>query len=67
MKKAKDLLTEISQVTRDIETNYPAIYEHLDENPMTIPNQEHPDINVKELEDYLESLKDLIKKYKEEH
>lgn len=66
MKKVKDLLTEISKVTRDIETNYPSIYEHLDEIPMTIPDQQNPDINAKELEDYLESLKEIIKKYKEE-
>ncbi|MBP93792.1 hypothetical protein SAMN04487989_101653 [Bizionia echini] len=67
MKNAKDLLTEISTVTRDIETNYPEVYEHLDEIPMTIPDQQNPDIDVKDLENYLESLKDIIKKYKEEH
>ncbi|EGV43122.1 hypothetical protein BZARG_1018 [Bizionia argentinensis JUB59] len=66
MKKVKDLLTEISTVTRDIETNYPAIYDHLDEIPMTIPDQENPNINAKELENYLDSLKEIIKKYKEE-
>jgi len=67
MKKAKDLLTEIATVTRNIETNYPEVYEHLDEMPMTIPDQQNPDIDVKDLENYLESLKDIIKKYKEEH
>ena len=54
MKNAKDLLTEISTVTRDIETNYPEVYEHLDEIPMTIPDQQNPDIDVKDLENYLE-------------
>jgi len=43
------------------------VYEHLDEIPMTIPDQQNPDIDVKDLENYLESLKDIIKKYKEEH
>lgn len=64
METAKDLITEISVLTREIETNYPEIYEHLDENPMTIPNMEHPKIDNKALEDYLESLKQLINKHK---
>ncbi|WP_250433587.1 hypothetical protein [Hanstruepera flava] len=67
MKNVQELLTEITQVTRDIETNYPEVYQYLDENPVTIPNMEHPKVDASELEDYLESLKDLIKKYKEEH
>lgn len=67
MKTVKELLTEISTITRNIETNYPAIYEHLDEIPSTIPSEKNPEINTKELEDYLESLNQIIKKYKEEH
>ncbi len=67
MKTATELLTEISKVTRQIETNYPEVYEHLDEMPMTIPDQNNPNISTKELEDYLESLNDIIEKYKEEH
>lgn len=67
MKTVTELLTEISNVTRDIETNYPEVYEYLDEMPMTIPDQKNPDISNKELENYLESLNNIIKKYKEEH
>lgn len=67
MKTVKDLLTKIATLTRDIETNYPEVYEHLDENPTTIPNQENPEVDAKELENYLESLNDLIEKYKKEH
>lgn len=63
MKNVQDLLTEIARVTRDIETNYPEIYKYLDENPITIPNMEHPKVNKTELEDYLESLKQLISKH----
>lgn len=61
MKTVTELLVEISDLTRDIETNYPELYQHLDENPMTIPNLEHPKIEAEELENYLESLKGLIK------
>lgn len=62
MKTVTQLLTEISTLTRDIETNYPEVYEFLDENPMTIPSMENPKIEAKELEEYLESLKELVKK-----
>ncbi|RSK41546.1 hypothetical protein [Mangrovimonas spongiae] len=67
MKTTQDLLQDISTLTRDIETNYPELYKYLDENPITIPNMEHPNIDNKALEDYLSSLKALVKKYKEEH
>ncbi|WP_338732293.1 hypothetical protein [Mangrovimonas cancribranchiae] len=67
MKTTQDLLQEISTLTRDIESNYPELYKYLDENPITIPNMEHPNIDNKALEDYLSSLKALVKKYQEEH
>ncbi len=63
MNTVKILLTEISQFIEEIETNYPEIYQYLDENPMTIPNMEHPKIGAEELENYLESLRDLLDKY----
>jgi len=64
MKTVKTLLTEISDLTRDIETNYPELYQYLDENPITIPNMHSPKVETKDLELYLESLKDLLKKHK---
>lgn len=67
MENIQKLLLKISEVTRDLETNYPEVYEFLDENPITIPNQEDPKIGAKELQNYLDSLNDLIQKYKEEH
>ena len=67
MKTTQELLQDISTLTRDIETKYPELYKHLDENPVTIPNMEHPNIDNKALQDYLNSLKALVKKYQEEH
>jgi len=64
MKTVKKLLTEISDLIVEIETYYPDLYQYLDENPITIPNMEHPKIEAQELNDYLESLRDLLKKYK---
>ena len=67
MKTAEELLTKISEITTDIETNYPDLYKFLDEAPITIPNLEHPKIDTGQLEVYLESLNDLLNKYKNNH
>ncbi|MFG6685323.1 hypothetical protein ACGK9U_01985 [Mariniflexile sp. HNIBRBA6329] len=64
--KAK-LLMEISNITREIETDYPELYQYLDENPMTIPSEDNLNVDDKSLKNYLETLKTMLKKYKEEH
>lgn len=64
MKTVKKLLKEISDLIVEIETHYPDLYQYLDENPITIPNMEHPKIDAQELNDYLESLRDLLEKHK---
>ena len=64
MKTVKILLAEISDLIGEIETNYPELYKYLDENPITIPNMVSPKIGTKELENYLESLQDLLNKRK---
>lgn len=67
MKHADELLAEIASLTRKIETDYPELYPFLDENPITIPNIKHPKLDTKDLENYLETLKDQIKKFNKEH
>lgn len=59
------LLAEISKLTKTIETNYPELYQFLDENPMTIPSEKNPSIDKKILLEYLESLKQLLKHHLE--
>ena len=67
MKNLQKLLIEISQVTKNIETNYPEIYRFLDENPLTIPSEKKPNIDKAVLQEYLESLKELLRHHKETH
>ncbi|MEN3323791.1 hypothetical protein VP395_08640 [Mariniflexile soesokkakense] len=64
--KAK-LLLEISNITQEIETDYPELYQYLDENPITIPNEDNLNVDDKSLKNYLETLKTMLKKHKEGH
>ena len=65
MNKLQNTLTEISQLTKTIETNYPELYQFLDESPVTIPSESNPSIDKKILQDYLDSLKQLLKHHLE--
>ena len=67
MKNINQLITEITELTSNIESNYPELYRFLDENPLTIPAEVHPNIDLKVLQDYLESLKNLLRKHLESH
>ena len=67
MKTLQDIQTQIIKLTTNIETNYPELYTMLDENPITIPSTNHPDINISLMEEYLESLKQLLKHHLETH
>ena len=67
MKNLQTVLTQITQLTTDIETNYPELYRSLDENPMTIPSMNHPHIDSKVMQDYLGSLKQLLLHHIETH
>lgn len=61
------ILTEISTLTRKIEDDYPELYKYIDENPMTLPDENSPDVDTEAFEEYLESLKSMIARYEEEH
>lgn len=67
MTDLKRVLGEITQLTTNIETNYPELYRSLDENPLTIPSKNHPNVNKKALQDYLESLKQLLSHHIDTH
>ncbi|MEO9891028.1 hypothetical protein [Aurantibacter sp.] len=61
------ILNEITLLTTDIETNYPELYRSLDENPMTLPISQHPYMDKIVMQEYLESLKQLLEHYLDEH
>ncbi|MEP0213952.1 MAG: hypothetical protein ABJD66_12090 [Cellulophaga sp.] len=61
MKSVDDILKEITDITTEIETNYPELYRNLDENPITLKENHSSHLNKKALQDYLERLKQLLK------
>lgn len=67
MKNLHQLMVEITQLTTDMETNYPELYKFLDENPITIPSEKHPTIDKQALINYLETLKQLLKNHIQSH
>ena len=66
MKSEKELLTEISTTIREIEEQDPELLKYLDETPMTIPDIQNPNVDRKQLEEYLESLREIKRKYEQE-
>jgi hypothetical protein len=67
MKTIQDIENQIIRLTMSIKVNYPELYATLDENPITIPSEIHPDMNISIMEDYLESLKQILKQYIKTH
>lgn len=61
MSERQHILTQITRLTSNIETNYPELYRFLDESPMTIPAEAHPHLDKSVLEDYLKYLKELLR------
>ncbi|AKA34274.1 hypothetical protein [Flagellimonas lutaonensis] len=67
MNDLKELLNEISDLTNTIETQYPELYQFLEEDPMTLPVARHPKVDKSTLEKYLQSLRELLKHHLETH
>jgi len=63
MEKLQRLLNEITELTNIIRTESPELYRFLNENPLTIPATDIPEINIKIMQNYLDSLKELLKHY----
>lgn len=62
MKTEKELNAKIMSLTLEIREKRPELVNFLEEMPITIPNGNDPEITHKILKDYIESLKNLIKK-----
>ncbi|HVD99931.1 MAG TPA: hypothetical protein VNB90_17100 [Cytophagaceae bacterium] len=63
MKTIQTLLQELLSLTTQIETNYPELYQTLDETPIFLGKNTSGDMTTKELESYLNTLKTELKNY----
>jgi len=57
----QQLNAEIMSLTEQIKLQYPEVYRNMNEMPITIPDMATPEVKIKQLEDYVQSLKTLIK------
>ena len=60
METERDLNNKIMQLTKEIREKHPELSRYLDEMPLTIPNDSHPEVTIKKLKEYYESLNLLI-------
>lgn len=67
MKTRHDIENQIIRLTTSIKVNYPELYATLDETPISVPSEAHPDMTIQVMEDYLESLKQILKHYVKTH
>lgn len=67
MKTEAELNENIVKITMTIRNEFPELMKFLNEMPVTIPNSENPTINCKILQDYFDTLVDLLQKYAPNH
>lgn len=67
MKTEKELNKAILKITSKINNEYPELSKYLLEIPITIPEVSSPEINIKILTDYYETLENILKKYIPNH
>lgn len=58
-----DLMDRITKMTNLIQEKYPEFGEFIGEMPITIPNDPSPQVNIRMLQDYFDSLCQILKKY----
>ncbi len=63
MKTENEIEEAILKITMKIKTEYPELSKYLEEMPVTIPDTKNPEMNIKTLQDYYNSLDSILKKY----
>ncbi len=67
MESEKELNSKILEITMTIQEKYPELSEYLGEMPVTISDTKNPEINIKTLRAYYDSLTALLENYVSEH
>ena len=67
MKTEQELNAGILKITMIIRDKYPELSKYMSEMTVTIPDVETPEINIKNLQEYYNSLAAILKKYAPSH
>lgn len=57
MERIQNYIQDITKLTSVIGAKYANLYIFLNENPITIPSENHPDSGLDIMKDYIDSLK----------
>ena len=67
METEEEINAKILKITMVIHDNYPELSKYLNEMPITVPADTNPEVNVKNLQKYYDSLLTLFRNYVAEH
>ena len=67
MKTEEQLNSDILKITLLINEKHPELTKYINELPVTNPNKEHPEINIRHLENYYDSLVQILVTYTSTH
>ncbi len=67
MKTEEELNQDILRITMEITNKFPELSKYISEMPTTISYNRVPGVSIKNLQDYYNSLQEVVKKYAEEH
>ncbi|RAR72595.1 hypothetical protein [Flavobacterium aciduliphilum] len=67
METEQEINAKIMKVTMVIHENYPELSKYLNEMPITVPVDSNPEVNVKNLQKYYDTLLTLFRNYVAEH
>lgn len=67
MKSERDLNKKIFEITMLIQNKHPELWKYLNEMPVTVPIVGAPKINSESLQEYYNSLDQMVQKYLLEH
>ncbi len=60
METATEINAKILAILKVIQKKNPELMEYINEMPMTIPDEKHPEINTQALKDYYQSLSNIL-------
>lgn len=67
METEEEVNEKIMKITMVIQENYPELSKFLNEMPITIPIDSHPEVNIQNLQKYYETLLTFFRNYVTEH